>query len=174
MKENPMRTLKVAKVTANMGVGEGGEKLAKAETLLETLVEQKPVKTYSKSTNQTFDIRQGLPIACKATLRGEKAEKFLRKALEAMDHKLRATSFDNHGNVSFGIREHIEIPGMKYDPNIGIFGMDVAVTIERPGYRIKRRSIKKRISKEHWVTREEAMKFIQEGYNVTIETEGSR
>lgn len=167
--ENPMRQLKISKVTVNIGVGEGGERLAKAETLLENLTEQKPIKTHAKVTNPSFEIRTGLPIACKVTLRGERAERFLKKALDAVDFKIKGSSFDDYGNVSFGIREHIDIPGVRYDPNVGIFGMDVAITIERPGYRIKRRRIKKkRIPKEHGIAREEAITFIQERYNVSV------
>jgi len=164
-----MRQLKIAKVTVNMGVGEGGERLAKAEALLEKIAGQKPTRTYAKSTNPTFGIRKGLPIGCKVTLQKEKAENFLKKAFDAVDYKIKTSSFDDCGNLSFGIKEHINIPGVKYDPSVGIFGMDVCITIERPGYRIKRRKISKsRISKHHIVTKEEAMEFIKR-YNVTFE-----
>jgi large subunit ribosomal protein L5 len=166
---NVMRELRISKVTVNMGVGEGGEKLAKAENLLEKLTEQKPVKTLAKSTNPTFGIRKGVPIACKVTLRKEKAEKFLKKAIDAVERKLKSTNFDNQGNVSFGIKEHIDIPGVRYDPAVGIFGMDVCLTVERPGYRIKRRKISQRkISKSHSITREEAINFMKEKYNVSV------
>ncbi|MFH1774987.1 MAG: 50S ribosomal protein L5 [Methanobacteriota archaeon] len=166
---NVMRELRISKVTVNMGVGEGGEKLAKAENLLEKLTEQKPVKTLAKSTNPTFGIRKGVPIACKVTLRKEKAEKFLKKAIDAVERKLKSTNFDNQGNVSFGIKEHIDIPGVRYDPAVGIFGMDVCLTVERPGYRIKRRKVSQRkISKSHRITREEAINFMKEKYNVSV------
>ncbi|MDI6655812.1 MAG: 50S ribosomal protein L5 [Candidatus Hydrothermarchaeota archaeon] len=167
---NVMRELRISKVTVNMGVGEGGEKLAKAENLLEKLTEQKPVKTLAKSTNPTFGIRKGVPIACKVTLRKEKAEKFLKKAIDAVERKLKSTNFDNRGNVSFGIKEHIDVPGVRYDPAVGIFGMDVCLTVERPGYRIKRRKVSQRkISKSHSITREEAINFMKEKYNVSVE-----
>jgi large subunit ribosomal protein L5 len=162
-----MRALKISKVTVNMGVGEGGERLAKAEALLELLTKQKPIKTFAKSTDPTFGIRKGLPIGCKVTLRKDKAEDFLRKALDAVEYKIKRGNFDEHGNVSFGIKEHIDLPGVKYDPNVGIFGMDVSLTIERPGYRIKRRKIsQKKISKHHQAGRDEAMNFLQEKYQI--------
>lgn len=167
---NVMRGLRISKITVNMGVGEGGEKLAKAENLLEKLTEQKPLKTLARSTNPTFGIRKGVPIACKVTLRKEKAEKFLRKALDAVERKLKSTNFDNLGNVSFGIKEHIDIPGVRYDPAVGIFGMDVCLTVERPGYRIKRRKIlQRKIPKSHSITKEEAINFMKEKYNVSVE-----
>ncbi|MEE8299948.1 MAG: 50S ribosomal protein L5 [Desulfatiglandales bacterium] len=168
--KNPMRDLKISKITVNMGVGEGGEKLAKAETLLESLTDQKPVKTMAKFTDPTFGTRKGLPIGCKVTLRRDKAEDFLKKALDAVDYTIQKSSVDRQGNVSFGIKEHIDIPGVKYDPKVGIFGMDVALTIERPGYRVKKRMIsKKKVSKHHQVGRPDSIKFLQDQYKITLE-----
>ncbi len=167
---NPMRRPHISKITVNIGVGEGGEKLAKAEAILQKLTAQKPVKTLARVTNPTFEIRKGLPIGCIVTLRGEKSEAFLKKALEAVEHTVKEASFDDTGNVSFGVKEHIDIPGIKYDPSVGIFGMDVAVTIERPGYRIKRRRVgKKPVSKHHRLTKEDAIRFMEERYGIKIE-----
>lgn len=169
-KVNTMKTLFVPKIVVNMGVGESGEKLAKAEALLEQLTGQKPIRTYSKSTIKPFEIRKDAPIGCKVTLHGVKKEEFLKKAFEAVDNKVKASSFDEMGNVSFGIKEHIDIADMKYDPNVGIFGMDVSVAVERPGYRVKRRKAKKaKISKHHLVTKEEAMDFVKSRYNIEVE-----
>lgn len=166
---NPMRRLRIHSVTVNMGVGEGGERLAKAEALLEELTGQKPIRRLAKKTIQPFGIRKGLPIACKVTLRGEKAIDFLKRALEARDRKLPERCFDQQGNFSFGIREHIDLPGVKYDPNVGIFGMDVCVTMERPGYRVKRRKIKKtKVGRKHLVTREEAIEFVKKEFQVEV------
>ncbi|MFQ6135807.1 MAG: 50S ribosomal protein L5 [Candidatus Hydrothermarchaeales archaeon] len=167
---NVMREPKIAKVTVNIGVGEGGEKLAKAESVLEKLTDQKPVRTYSKITNPNWGIRKGAPIACKVALRGEKAEKFLTSALVAVDNKIKRSSFDDNGNVSFGIKEHIDLPGVRYDPNVGIFGMDVTLTIERPGYRIKRRKVgKRKIPKKHRVQKNDAVEFMKTRYHINVE-----
>lgn len=165
-----MRRLAIKKVTVNISVGEGGEKLAKAEALLAQLTGQTPIKISAKSTNQTFGIRKGTPIACKVTLRGEKASNFLKRALEAIGYKIKKKNFDDSGNLSFGIKEHIDIPGVRYDPNVGIFGMDVCLTIERPGYRIKRRKIfSKRVSTSHSIKPEESITFMKEKYSVVLE-----
>ncbi len=167
---NPMREIRIEKVTVNMGVGEGGERLAKAEKLLEEITGQKPVRTFAKVTNQTFGIRKGMPIGCKVTLRKAKAEEFLKKAFAAIDYKIKKESFDNEGNLSFGIKEHIDIPGMKYDPKVGIFGMDVCITMERPGHRVKRRRIKReKIPHNHRVTKEESIEFFKNKFNVKVE-----
>jgi len=166
---NPMEQVKISKVTLNIGVGEGGERLARAEKLLEIMTGQKPVKTISKVTNPEFGIRKRQPIGCKVTLRGEKADEIIRKFLDGIGNKLKTSQFDEQGNVSMGIEEHIDIPGMKYDPDIGIFGMDLSITFEKPGYRINRRRIQKRkVPKKHRVTREEAIKFMKEKFNVKI------
>ncbi|MCE5213185.1 MAG: 50S ribosomal protein L5 [Methanobacterium sp.] len=167
---NPMEEVKIAKATINIGVGEGGEKLARAEKLLNSITSQKPVRTYSKVTNPEFGIRKGQPIACKVTLRDQKADEAIKLILNGIGNKLGTKQFDNQGNVSFGIEEHIDIPGMRYDPDIGIFGMNVSVTFEKPGYRIKRRKIQqKKIPQKHQVTSEETMEFMQEKFKVTVE-----
>ncbi|HIH61966.1 MAG TPA: 50S ribosomal protein L5 [Methanobacteriales archaeon] len=166
---NPMEQVRIAKATLNIGVGEGGERLARAEKLLETMTGQKPVKTISKVTNPEFGIRKKQPIGCKVTLRGEKAEEIIKKFLDGIGNKIKASQFDDQGNVSMGIEEHIDMPGMKYDPDIGIFGMDLSITFEKPGYRISRRRIQKRkVPRKHRVTREEAIKFMKEKFNVKI------
>jgi len=167
---HPMRKPRIAKLTINIGVGESGERLTKAETMLENLVGQKPIRRRAKQTNRDFGIRRGEPIAVKVTLRGEKAEKMLDRLLEAVDRKLKAGNFDEHGNFCFGIDEHINIPGVEYDPEIGIFGMDVCVTLERPGYRVaKRKRQRKKLATKHKLTKDEGIVFAMEKFNVIVE-----
>lgn len=167
---NPMEKVSIAKATLNIGVGESGERLSRAINLLNELTDQKPVKTFSKVTNPEFGIRKNQPIACKVTLRGEKADKAIKMVLDGIGNTLYSKQFDSQGNVSFGIAEHIDIPGIKYDPDIGIFGLNVSVTFEKPGYRIKRRKIqKKKIPKKHLVKKEETMKFMEENFQVKID-----
>jgi len=169
--KNPMLKPRLAKVVVNFGVGASGERLEKGVKVLETISGQTPVKIRAKKTIRDFGIRKKEPIACKVTLRGEKAKEFLRKALEAVDFKIKASSFDDYGNVSFGIKEHINLPGVRYDPDLGIFGMDVCISIERPGYRVKRRKIRRaRVPERHRVHRDEAMIYLMEEFGVKIET----
>jgi large subunit ribosomal protein L5 len=166
---NPMEKVKISKATVNIGVGEGGERLARAEKLLESISEQKSVRTYSKVTNPEFGIRKGQPIACKVTLRDEKADKVVSMILDGVGNRLKRSQFDRNGNVSFGIEEHIDIPGMRYDPEIGIFGMNVSITFEKPGYRIKRRKIqRKHVPHKHQVTSDETVDYMQEKFQVKI------
>lgn len=160
-KGNMMRKIFISKVVVNMSLGVGGETLAKARTILETLTGQKPTNVLAKSTNRDFGLRKGEPMGCKVTLRGAQAIEFTKRALDTKDNQLPATSVDHAGNVSFGVSEHIQIPGVRYDPDLGIFGMDICICIERPGYRIKRRRrARHQIPKRHRITPDEAMEVL--------------
>ncbi|MHC1586787.1 MAG: 50S ribosomal protein L5 [Candidatus Hecatellaceae archaeon] len=161
--KNPMTKPRIEKVTVNICVGRSGEALERAMKILEQLTGQKPTQRRAKRTIKDFGIRRGEPIACTVTLRGEKALSFLQKALTVTGNKVKAESIDEHGNFSFGIKEHIELPGVKYDPHLGIVGMDVCVTLGKPGYRVKWR--KRAASKpggRQRLTREEAICFLRE------------
>jgi len=167
--ENAMLKPRIEKVTVNISVGKSGEPLEKAAKILEKLTEQRPCKRKAKQTIRDFGIRRGEPIACLVTLRGEKARNFLKRALQAVDNKLSGRCFDHYGNLSFGIREHIEIPGTKYVPELGIYGMDVSVTLGRPGYRVKRRRhAGSKIGSSHLLTRQEATMFIKDEFGVEV------
>jgi large subunit ribosomal protein L5 len=166
--ENPLKP-HVAKVTVNIGVGEAGEKLKKAESVLEGVTKQKPIQTLSRTTNKDWGLRKFMPIGCKVTLRKKAAEIFLMSALKIRENKISEYSFDNQGNFSFGVPDHTLFEGQKYDPNVGIFGMDICVTVENPGYRIKHRRVDRRkIPHRHELSREETMKFIAEKFNVEV------
>ena len=104
------------------------------------------------------------------TLRHEPAIEFLKRVVAGKNNVLKASSFDNYGNISVGIHEHIDIPGTKYNPEIGIFGMDVNIVLNRPGYRIAKKSRKSaKIGKMHRINREEAIEFFKQKYGVEVE-----
>jgi len=166
---NPMRKIRIEKVVVNVCVGSSGERLEKAAKILEQLTGMKPSFRKAKKTIKDFGIRKGERIAVVVTLRGQKAYNFLKKAFEAVKKKIKANSFDEYGNFAFGIKEHIEIPGTKYDPNLGIIGMDVCVSLCRPGYRVMRRKrARSKIPRRHRVNREEAIEYIKKEFNVTV------
>jgi large subunit ribosomal protein L5 len=167
--ENPMKKIRIAKVTVNIGIGEPGERLNRAYSLLEELTHAKPVLTKAKRSIRDFGVRKGTSIGVKVTLRGEQAVEFLKRALEAVGNKVKGTSFDDYGNFSFGIVEYTLLPGTRYDPEVGIFGMDIAVTLERPGYRVMRRRNKpSRLPRRHRITREEAVDFFKKELGVEV------
>ena len=165
--QNPMFKPKIRKVTVNISVGQSGEPLEKAGNVLQQLTGQKPVKRKAKQTIRTFGIRKGEPISCVVTLRKEKAVEFLTKVLQAVDNKISKNSFDNRGNFSFGIKEHIEIPGTRYVPELGIFGMDICICTERQGFRIhRRRRGRHRVPRRHRITQSEAMTLLSKELGV--------
>jgi large subunit ribosomal protein L5 len=160
---------RIEKVVVNISVGKSGEPLEKAAKVLKDLTGQTPCKRKAKKTIRDFGIRKGEPIACMVTLRKRRAIDFLKKVLPVVDNKISKESFDGHGNFSFGIKEHIEIPGVKYDPDVGIFGMDVCVALSRPGYRVKERRIEKaKIGSRHVLMPGEAMVFVKDALGVEI------
>lgn len=159
----------IEKVTINIGVGEAGERLNKASTVLKNLTDHKPIETLSKTTNKDWGLRKKMPIGCKVTLRGKDADEFLKEALITRENKMADYSFDDQGNLSFGIPDHTLFKSQKYDPNIGIFGMDVCITMKKPGFRVKNRRIApNHIPKRHRITKEETIKFFTEQYKVEV------
>ena len=103
------------------------------------------------------------------TLRRDDAENFLKRIIESKRNLVKSSSFDNNGNLSIGIREHIDIPGTKYNPDIGIFGIDVCSSLTRPGYRVAKKRNSSKIGRNHKITKEEAMDFFKNKFGVKIE-----
>jgi large subunit ribosomal protein L5 len=159
MEENPMREIRVEKVTLNIGCGSDADKLKRAEKLLQTIAGQKPLITKTKDRT-TFGMIAKKPIGAKVTLRKEKGKKFLIDALTAIDKELKEKQI-NDGNFSFGIKEYIDLPNVNYDPDIGILGMDVCVTLERPGFRVKKKLKSSKIGKKHLITKEETIEWLK-------------
>jgi large subunit ribosomal protein L5 len=167
--ENPMKQLKIGKVVVNISVGASGEPLDNAMTILRRITEQEPCQRVAKQTIRGWGIRKSEPMACLVTLRGEKADEFLQRAFRAVGNRVNPRSFDRNGNFAFGIKEHIDLPGTRYDPSLGITGMDVNVTLERPGYRVSRRKrAQSKVGSAHRVTPEESMTYIAEKYGVKV------
>lgn len=166
---NPMKQIKVEKVTLNIGVGGPGENLEKAMKLLNKLTNKKPVSTKAKKRIPTWGTRPGLEIGCKVTLRGKQAVEIITRLLAAKNNRLKPSNFDRTGNVSFGISEYLDIPGIDYDASIGIIGLEAAVTLARAGFRIKlRKSKRKKIAPKHKITKEEAVDFMKTKFKIEL------
>lgn len=167
--EQPMLKPRIDKVVVNISVGKSGEPLEKAEKVLKEITDRTPCKRKAKTSIRDFGVRKGESIASIVTLRKEDAVEFLKKVLPVVDNKISRKSFDEQGNVSFGLKEHIEIPGVKYDPEIGVFGMDVCITMARPGYRVKNRRIRNtKLGAKHVLTSDEAVIFLKDTLGVDI------
>ncbi|HZX45318.1 MAG TPA: 50S ribosomal protein L5 [Candidatus Nanoarchaeia archaeon] len=164
-----MRQVRIEKITMNVGAGKDQSRLDKGVLLLKAITGISPVKTFTNKRIPSWGLRPGLPIGCKLTLRRKIAREVLKKLLDAKDNKLTLKQFDPEGNIAFGIHEYIDIPGVKYDPKIGIMGLEVCITFERPGYRVKHRKIMNRkIASSHRIKKEEVIDYMKKEFDVKI------
>ena len=132
--KNPMEIPKLDKIVVNMGVGEAKEnaKLLEAAVKdMETITGQKAVTTKAKNAVANFKIREGMPIGCKVTLRGEKMYEFADRLINLSLPRVRdfrginPNGFDGRGNYSLGIKEQLIFPEIDYDKIDKIRGMDI-------------------------------------------------
>ena len=170
--KTPIRKPRISKVVVNFSVGASGPPLEKARKLCEQLTNQKPIDCQAKMTIRQFSIRKGEPISLKVTLRGEKAKEFVKKVFWAKEDRVLPKNFDNYGNLSLGIADHLDLPNIRYDPQIGSYGFDTTIVLERAGYRIKdRRRQKRKINSRQKLSKEEAMAFFIKEYGVKVSEE---
>lgn len=163
------RSVRIGKVVINIGVGRSGEAIERARRVIEDLVHQKASSRKAKKSIRDFGVHKGEPIGMMVTIRGRRAQEVLKLLLQSRENRIPSSAFDNFGNCSFGIKEHIEIPGVRYSPDIGIFGMNVSAVLERAGYRVSRRNRSpSKIGKNHRVGREEAEEFFKRNFGVEI------
>ena len=167
-KTSSMKEIHVSKVVINIGVGKSGDPVEKAKNALSELTGKTPSVRGAKKSVRDFGIHKGEPIGAMVTLRRTDATNFLRRIMESKRNVIKNSSFDNNGNISFGIHEHIDIPGTKYNPDIGIFGMDVCAALTRPGYRISKRRNPSRIGKNHKITKDESIEFFKTQFGVEV------
>jgi len=166
-----MRRISIGKVVINIGVGKSGEAVERARKVLEQITSQKPASRKSKKSIRDFGTHKGEPIGLVVTCRGEdKCRELLGRLLAAREKKLSSSSFDDRGSVSFGLKEHIEIPGIRYDPEIGIWGMNVSVLLHRPGFRVSRRLRRSSsVGKSHVVSKDDSIEYFKREFGVAVE-----
>lgn len=168
--ENVMKKIYVDKVVLNMGVGRSGDAIDVAKKALDQISGHKSNARNAKAPQRDWGVRKGEPIGAAVTVRGNDAIELMKRLFEAKGNRLNGRAFDNEGNFSFGIGEHIDIPGIKYDPQIGILGLNISITLNRPGYSIRIRSRHKaHVGKSHRISKSEAHEYIKTNFGVTIE-----
>ncbi|MFH1503067.1 MAG: 50S ribosomal protein L5 [Candidatus Diapherotrites archaeon] len=161
-KENPMRKIKIEKIT--LSVGGTGETLEKGFKLLKFLTGRTPAKMKSRKRIPTLGVRPGLEIGAVVTIR-KNAGEFLKRLLNTFDNVLRKKQISEN-NFSFGIKEYIEIPGTEYQREIGIMGLDVSVIFKRTGRRVRLKKIKGgKVPKKQMISKEEIIKFMEETFS---------
>ena len=134
--KNVMQVPKLAKIVVNMGIGEAKENskiLDTAMAELEIITGQKPVTTKAKNSIANFKLREGMPIGCKVTLRGDKMYEFFDRLVNLALPRVRdfrgvnPNAFDGRGNYALGIKEQLIFPEIEYDKVDKVRGMDVIV-----------------------------------------------
>lgn len=132
--KNVMQVPKIDKIVINMGVGEAKDNAKLLDTAvkdLEIIAGQKVVLTRAKKSIANFKLREGMPIGCKVTLRGEKMYEFLDRLVNLALPRVRdfrgvnSNAFDGRGNYSLGIKEQLIFPEIEYDKVDKVRGMDV-------------------------------------------------
>jgi len=160
-KENPTRKIRIEKVV--LSVGGTAEELEKGVKLLKMITGRNPAKMKSSKRIPAFGVRPNLEVGAVLTIR-KGAEEMLKRILTAVDNKLRKKQMSQN-NFSFGIKEYIEIPGMEYQRDIGVKGLDVTVVFKRAGRRVKLRKAKKgKIPARQMISKEEIIQFMKENF----------
>jgi len=160
MSENIMRNIKIEKVILSGGAVD--KDLEKEKKLLEIVSGKKAQKLVSVKRIPEFNVRPGLEVGTRVTLRGKDATELLKRLLTAIDNTLRKKQVsENH--FSFGIKEYIEIPGIEYQRDIGIRGFNVTVVFARAGLRVKRKKIKMgKVPRKQFVSKDEIIKYMED------------
>jgi len=163
--KNKMREIKIEKVVLN--VGGTAENLAKGVKLLTLLTGKKPAKMKSNKRVPALGVRPKLEVGAVVTLR-KNIDEFLKKMLATVEDTLKKKQISEN-NFSFGIKEYIEIPGIEYQRDIGIMGLDVTVVFKRSGRRVKLRKIKSgKIPVRQKISKEEIIKFMEKKFNTNF------
>ena len=163
--ENKMRIVKLDRVVLNIGGTE--DKLDKGFRLLQVLSGKKPVKVKATKRIPSWNVRPGLEVGTKVTIRGKDADELLKKLLPAIDNTLKAKQIQNNF-FSFGIHEYIEIPGVEYIREVGIMGLEVTAVFVRKGKRIEKKKMKTGKTKRQIVKADEIKQILVDKFKLNI------
>lgn len=162
---NPMREVKLEKVILNIGGVE--DKLDRGVILLETISGKKAIKVKATKRIPGWNVKPGLEVGVKVTLRGKDALEMVKKLLPAIDNVLKEKQIQDNC-FSFGIHEYIEIPGVEYIREVGIMGFEVTVVFSRAGKSIEKKKIKRGKLRRSVVSREEIENYVVDKFGTEI------
>lgn len=169
MEMNPMQQIMIEKVTINIGIGSKEQELQNAKALLKKLTGREAVPTNAKRRDPSLGIKKGQVIGAMVTLRKNAATEMLRKALDANNNQIRDRSITEN-SLSFGIKEYIDFTGVKYDPAIGMLGMNVNASFARRGRRIElRRRKRSKMAREHrTISKEDIIEYLTKNFEAKV------
>ena len=165
--DNPMRAIVMEKLVVNIGTGSEENVQNNAKRLLEIITGRKPSNAHSKKRNPAFKISKGQKIGAFVTVRGQDIKPLANRLLDAVDKKLKESTVTDN-SLSFGIHEYIDISGVKYDPKIGMMGMNINLSFKRKGLRVAQRKRKRaEIPAFHRkIVRDDIKDFMKKEFNV--------
>ncbi len=167
---NPMQQIFLDKVVINIGVGQNENLVENAKALIKKLTDHNAGTTVSKRRDPELKLRKGQLIGAVSTLRKKEAYDFLKRALDANSNTLTKGAVAGN-SLNFGIKEYIYFTGVKYDPKIGILGMNVNAAFARKGARVAKRRRKSGIPgrKHSKITKEEIMHYLEGNFKVKMQ-----
>lgn len=166
---NLMREIRIDKVVLNVGCAGDKDVIERATKLLEMLTEGKKTVVTKSHKRSTFGLTKGRPTGVKLTLRGQAAFDVLKLTFAGVENRIKSSSFNDQGNFNFGVKEYIELPGIKYRHDIGMMGFDVTVSLERRGFSVKKRHVQKRkIHESHKIKKEESIEWVKKNFGVDV------
>jgi large subunit ribosomal protein L5 len=165
-----MREVMIDKLVISIGTSSDEKRQANAKQLLTIMTGRKPTDALAKRRIPTFNISKNSKIGTFVTIRGRNSLELIKKLLEAVNNRIKESSVTNN-TVNFGVREYIDIRGVKYDPKIGMMGMNVNIVFNRKGSRVaERRRARSMVARSHKrVTREEIGEYLKKEFNTVIE-----
>lgn len=169
---NSNENIILEKVSINIGIGQSEQLLENAKALLKKLTDHNAAATTARKRDPSLKLRKGQVIGAMVTIRGPAAAELLKRALDANGNNVKDASITDN-SLSFGIKEYIDFAGVKYDPKIGMLGMNINASFARNGKRVERRRRKRALAgKNHRVVKkEEIADYLKKNFNVNIISE---
>ena len=172
MNANPMQEVRLDKVVINIGIGSNDQLLQNSKALINKLTGRNAVATHARKRDPSLNIKKGQVIGAMVTLRNELAKDMLKRALDANNNVIRERSI-NDNSLSFGIKEYIDFTGVKYDPKIGMLGMNINACFSRRGRRVEMRKRMRSASGDvhKRVTKEEIVEYLKKAFDAKVTNE---